>query len=508
MPCRAVRTRTPAPSSSRRRPRYASGSSSRELAGGEHLLLRVVHVVAGTKTAIAFERRWHRASASSAKRNEADLAALVDPPKPRAVGEELRWYASGRRLVVGRPSAPRRTPAPSSTTGTLLGAFDDPERHAAALPYARQRGAAHGTRRKPAFDLRTMSTPGEVLGRDGSPSCCCQGRAPRRWSTRPLPSRSGRWWWIQRSALAPQRAQRLANSPEDDRLSVFTAEDVPEATRGPVVAASGTGDIVASRLSVPGSGAPAPFSAVGLPVAGVGGGTFWRLLVAPPAHAVGRMALLLRAARNALVLVDAPPLRRRLAQLQRPVAFIASGSNARRASRARSRGDGRHLHTTSTHHIERTIDGSSRSPRPSRATLPSSQLEACCGRPEIHDDRVRRTVARLYEDVDRAGAAPAEGHRPARCWLERSLHLQPAMGTGLREHELLALDVGDVFDDAGRINAVSPCAFGRIHARSHVAREVLLFDTVRAKLERLLLTRKARARPSRPPRRSSEPLPD
>ena len=25
-----------------------------------------------------------------------------------------------------------------------------------------------------------------------------------------------------------------------------------------------------------------------------------------------------------------------------------------------------------------------------------------------------------------------------------------AMGTGLREHELLALDVGDVFDDAGR----------------------------------------------------------
>ena len=60
-----------------------------------------------------------------------------------------------------------------------------------------------------------------------------------------------------------------------------------------------------------------------------------------------------------------------------------------------------------------------------------------------------------------------------------------ALGTGLREHELLALDLGDVFDDAG-------CAKRRITLRvfkrsadEPAVQEVVLPDLVRAKLEKL-----------------------
>jgi site-specific recombinase XerC len=65
-----------------------------------------------------------------------------------------------------------------------------------------------------------------------------------------------------------------------------------------------------------------------------------------------------------------------------------------------------------------------------------------------------------------------------------------AMGTGLREHELLALDVGDVFDDAGRAKRRVALRVFKRSAKDPVAQEVLLPDAVRAKLERLLTTRK------------------
>ncbi len=65
-----------------------------------------------------------------------------------------------------------------------------------------------------------------------------------------------------------------------------------------------------------------------------------------------------------------------------------------------------------------------------------------------------------------------------------------AMGTGLREHELLALDVGDVFDDAGRAKRRVALRVFKRSAKEPVPQEVLLPDAVRAKLERLLTTRK------------------
>lgn len=64
----------------------------------------------------------------------------------------------------------------------------------------------------------------------------------------------------------------------------------------------------------------ASLAAVGLTVAGVGSSTLRRLLVAPHAHAIDGMVLLLGPARDALVAVDAPPFRWWHEDLQRPVA--------------------------------------------------------------------------------------------------------------------------------------------------------------------------------------------
>jgi len=54
-----------------------------------------------------------------------------------------------------------------------------------------------------------------------------------------------------------------------------------------------------------------------------------------------------------------------------------------------------------------------------------------------------------------------------------------AMGTGLREHELLALDVGDVFDDAGRAKRRVALRVFKRSAKEPVPQEVLLPDAVR-----------------------------
>jgi site-specific recombinase XerC len=65
-----------------------------------------------------------------------------------------------------------------------------------------------------------------------------------------------------------------------------------------------------------------------------------------------------------------------------------------------------------------------------------------------------------------------------------------ALGTGLREHEILALDVGDVFDDAGRAKRRVVLRVFKRSSKDPAPQEVLLPDVVRAKLERLLATRK------------------
>jgi site-specific recombinase XerC len=60
-----------------------------------------------------------------------------------------------------------------------------------------------------------------------------------------------------------------------------------------------------------------------------------------------------------------------------------------------------------------------------------------------------------------------------------------ALATGLRAHELVALDVGDVFDDAGRVRRRLALRVFKGDGRGEDDRqEVLLSDTLRAKLEK------------------------
>jgi integrase/recombinase XerC len=66
-----------------------------------------------------------------------------------------------------------------------------------------------------------------------------------------------------------------------------------------------------------------------------------------------------------------------------------------------------------------------------------------------------------------------------------------ALATGLREHELLALNLGDVFDETWRARRHVRL---RVFKRSSDApgpQEVVLSDTVRAKVEKLLRARRA-----------------
>jgi integrase/recombinase XerC len=65
-----------------------------------------------------------------------------------------------------------------------------------------------------------------------------------------------------------------------------------------------------------------------------------------------------------------------------------------------------------------------------------------------------------------------------------------ALGTGLREHEILALELGDVFDDAGKARRrVQLRVFKRSNDDSEM-QEVILPDGVRAKLDRFYRWRK------------------
>jgi len=66
-----------------------------------------------------------------------------------------------------------------------------------------------------------------------------------------------------------------------------------------------------------------------------------------------------------------------------------------------------------------------------------------------------------------------------------------ALGTGLREHELVALDVGDVFDETGRARRRVALRVFKRSNRDRDAQEVVLPDALRAKLERYLARRRS-----------------
>jgi len=60
-----------------------------------------------------------------------------------------------------------------------------------------------------------------------------------------------------------------------------------------------------------------------------------------------------------------------------------------------------------------------------------------------------------------------------------------ALGRGLREHELLALDMGDVFDDEGSVKRRVTLRVFKRSADEPAIQEVVLPDLVRAKLSKL-----------------------
>jgi len=65
-----------------------------------------------------------------------------------------------------------------------------------------------------------------------------------------------------------------------------------------------------------------------------------------------------------------------------------------------------------------------------------------------------------------------------------------ALGAGLREHEILALNVGDVFDEGGRARRRLALRVFKRASQDPAPQEVFLPDLVRAKLEKLLAGRK------------------
>jgi len=65
-----------------------------------------------------------------------------------------------------------------------------------------------------------------------------------------------------------------------------------------------------------------------------------------------------------------------------------------------------------------------------------------------------------------------------------------ALGAGLREHEILALNVGDVFDERGHAKRRLRLRVFKRASDDPAPQEVLLPDLVRAKLEKLMAARR------------------
>lgn len=100
-----------------------------------------------------------------------------------------------------------------------------------------------------------------------------------------------------------------------------------------------------------------------------------------------------------------------------------------------------------------------------------------------HVESVRRAPRTLIEREQKALLRVTGEHRAG--WRDHVLFAM-ALGTGLRSLELLALDVGDVFDAAGRpCRRVALRVFKGDGSGPDDRQEVLLSEALRAKLQRL-----------------------
>ncbi len=83
----------------------------------------------------------------------------------------------------------------------------------------------------------------------------------------------------------------------------------------------------------------------------------------------------------------------------------------------------------------------------------------------------------------------ASGHHAAG-WRDHVI-ISIALGTGLREHEILALDIADVFDAAHRPKRHVRLRVFKRASDEPPPQEIVLSDTLRAKLEKLLRQKRA-----------------
>ena len=98
-------------------------------------------------------------------------------------------------------------------------------------------------------------------------------------------------------------------------------------------------------------------------------------------------------------------------------------------------------------------------------------------------DRVTRAPRTLSEREQRALLAVTGQHKDG---FRDHVVFSVALGTALREHEILALNIGDVFDGDRARRRVQLQVFKRSNDDAST-QEVLLPDNVRAKLDKLLL---------------------
>jgi integrase len=83
-------------------------------------------------------------------------------------------------------------------------------------------------------------------------------------------------------------------------------------------------------------------------------------------------------------------------------------------------------------------------------------------------DSIRRAPKTLTEIEQRLLLKTTGQHRAG---FRDHVIFSLALGTALREHEILALDVGDVFDDAGKARRVYIYAYSRAATRTQPQRK-------------------------------------
>lgn len=98
-------------------------------------------------------------------------------------------------------------------------------------------------------------------------------------------------------------------------------------------------------------------------------------------------------------------------------------------------------------------------------------------------DSIRRAPKTLTEQEQRSLLAVSGRHRGS---FRDHVIFAVALGTGLREHEIAALNIGDVRDAGGRIRRRFPLRVFKRSNKNIDAQEAILPDTLQSKLDKLL----------------------